>query len=57
MAVNAPCDVKWRRLRADVTAPEGATGVYPEFGFAFTDDSASARFVEVDRLGLVPLGP
>jgi len=40
-----------------VTAPEGATGVYPEFGFAFTDDSASARFVEVDRLGLVPLGP
>jgi len=57
VAANAPCDARWRRFRADVTAPEGATGVYPEFGFTFTGDFTNARFVELDRLGLVPLGP
>ncbi len=56
VAVNATCDARWRRLGANVTAPEGATGVYPEFGFTFTGDFEYARYVELDRLGLVPLG-
>jgi 4-amino-4-deoxy-L-arabinose transferase-like glycosyltransferase len=54
VAVNAACDAKWRRLRADLTVPEGATGLYPEFGFTFTGDFAYARYVELDRLALAP---
>jgi hypothetical protein len=55
VAANVVCDVTWRRLRAELTVPEGATGLYPEFGFTFTGDFAYARYVELDRLALVPL--
>jgi hypothetical protein len=55
ISVNAACDARWRRLKTDLTAPQGATGLYPEFGLTFTGDFAYARYVELDRLGLVPL--
>jgi hypothetical protein len=55
VAVGAACDATWRRFRAEVTVPEGATVLYPEFGFTFSGDFAYARYVELDRLGLVPL--
>lgn len=55
VAASVVCDTKWRRLRADLTVPEGATGLYPEFGITFTGDFAYARYVELDRLALVPL--
>jgi hypothetical protein len=55
LAVTAVCDATWRRLAADVTVPEGATGLYPEFGVSFAGSFAYARYMELDRLSLKPL--
>ena len=55
VAVNAACDATWRRVKADLIVPEGATGLYPEFGVSFTGDFEYARFVELDRLALTAL--
>ena len=53
LATNALCDTTWQRLGAELTVPDGAVDLYPEFGFTFTGAFAYARYVEFDRLGLV----
>lgn len=55
VAVDATCDSTWKRFSANLPAPQGATGVFPEFGFTFAREFDYARFVEFDRLGLVPV--
>ncbi len=52
VVANIPIDTRWHRFQATFTAPAGATGMYPEFGFVYSGRYHYARYVELDRLGL-----
>ncbi len=55
IVTNVGCDSKWRRFQAVFATPDNVTSIYPELGFTFHGEFLYSRYVELDRLALLPV--